>query len=103
SDFGSALPYIKADGGAAANSFLLQFQSDILNRPVILPEVNEVTALGAAYLAGLQTGYWADLQEVEQNWRRKREFQPGMADGVRGRLLEGWERAVAAARSYRPV
>ncbi len=100
-DFGSALPYIKADGGAAANSFLMQFQSDVLDRPVILPEVNEVTALGAAYLAGLKAGYWADTREVERNWRRKREFEPEMAEETRKRLLSGWEKAVAAARSYR--
>ena len=100
-DFGSALPYIKADGGASANSFLMQFQADILDRPVILPEVDEVTALGAAYLAGLKTGYWADTGEVERNWRRKREFLPEMADETRSRLLAGWDKAVSSARSFK--
>lgn len=100
-DFGSALPYIKADGGAAVNSFLMQFQADVLDRPVILPEVNEVTALGAAYLAGLKTGYWTDVKEVERNWRRRREFRPEMAEETRTRLLSGWDRAVVSARSFR--
>lgn len=101
SDFGSALPYIKADGGAAANSFLMQFQADVLDRPVILPEVNEVTALGAAYLAGLQVGYWADVKEVERNWRKRREFFPAMTSESRSSLLAGWDKAVASARSFR--
>ena len=101
SDFGSALPYIKADGGAAANSFLMQFQADVLDRPVILPEVNEVTALGAAYLAGLQVGYWADVKEVERNWRKRREFFPAMTADSRSSLLAGWDKAVASARSFR--
>ncbi|MBU0935875.1 MAG: glycerol kinase GlpK, partial [Spirochaetes bacterium] len=79
-DFGAAIPFIKADGGASANSFLMQFQSDILGKPVILPEVGEVTALGAAYLAGLRVGYWDSLDDVEQNWRRKRDFEPEMAE-----------------------
>lgn len=100
-DFGSALPYIKADGGAAANSFLMQFQADVLDRPVILPEVNEVTALGAAYLAGLQVGYWADVKEVERNWRKRREFLPAMTAESRSLLLTGWDKAVASARSFR--
>jgi len=100
-DFGRQIPYIKADGGASANSFLMQFQADVLDRRVILPEVGETTALGAAYLAGLATGYWASLAEVELNWRRKREFVPEMASEKRDRLLRSWEKAVAAARSYK--
>jgi glycerol kinase len=100
-DFGSRIPYIKADGGASANSFLMQFQADILDRDVILPEVGEITALGAAYLAGLATGYWASQREVEQNWRRKRQFVSEMADEKRDRLLGSWAKAVEAARSYK--
>ena len=57
----------------------MQFQADILDRRVILPEVGEITALGAAYLAGLATGYWESLTEVETNWRKKREFSPDMS------------------------
>ena len=100
-DFGATIPWIKADGGASANNFLMQFQADVLDRRVILPEVGEITALGAAYLAGLATGYWASLKEVEGNWRRKREFVPDMPAEKRKRLLVSWGKAVAAARGYR--
>jgi len=100
-DFGRPIPYIKADGGASANSFLMQFQADILDRVVILPEVGEITALGAAYLAGLATGYWSGLGEVERNWRQKRQFQPEIATEKRERLLRAWSRAVATARTYK--
>ncbi len=100
-DFGSAVPFIKADGGASANSFLMQFQADVLDRPVILPETGEVTALGASYLAGLKVGYWSGLEDVERNWRRKREFQPEMSDELRERLLARWDKAVAVAREFK--
>jgi glycerol kinase len=99
-DFGADIPCIKADGGASANSFLMQFQADILGRSVILPEVGEITALGAAYLAGLAVGYWDSEAEVERNWRRRREFAPDMTSERRERLLAAWERAVAATRRY---
>lgn len=100
-DSGAAIPFIKADGGASANSFLMQFQADILDKPVILPEVGEVTALGAAYLAGLKVGYWESLEEVERNWRRKRDFMPEMAADVRNRLIERWEKAVEVTRLFK--
>jgi glycerol kinase len=99
-DSGTALSFIKADGGAAANSFLMQFQADIMDRPVILPEVNEISALGAAYLAGLRIGYWESIEEVELNWRKKREFTPEMPEPKRKGLLESWSKAVEATRSY---
>jgi len=100
-DYGRAISLIKADGGASANNFLMQFQADILNRSVVLPEVGETTALGAAYLAGLAVGYWANLGEVEQNWRQKREFSPSMLPEKREKLLASWSKAVATARSYK--
>ena len=100
-DSGAAIPFIKADGGASANSFLMQFQADILNKPVILPEVNEVTALGAAYLAGLKIGYWSSVDDVERNWRRRRDFMPEMASETRDRLLERWARAVEVTRQFK--
>ena len=100
-DFGQPLPYIKADGGASANSFLMQFQADVMDRPVILPEVNETTALGAAYLAGLAVGFWSGLEDVERNWRKKREFVPEMAEATRCRLIERWRAAVETARFYK--
>jgi glycerol kinase len=100
-DYGSSIPFIKADGGASANSFLMQFQADILDRPVILPEVGEVTALGAAYLAGLNIGYWNGLEDVAANWRRRREFRPEMAAGLRSKLLERWDKAIAVTRMFK--
>lgn len=100
-DFGSSFPFIKADGGVSANSFIMQFQADILNKPVILQEVNEVTALGAAYLAGLKIGYWSDLNEIETNWRKKREFCPEMTEDHRAHLLKRWAKAVTCARSFK--
>jgi len=100
-DSGRKLASIKADGGATANSFLMQFQADILNRNVVLPEVAETTALGAAYLAGLAVGYWSGLEDVKGNWRKRREFRPEMNAEARARLIGGWDKAVSAARSYR--
>lgn len=100
-DSGAVIPFIKADGGASANSFLMQFQADILDKPVILPEVSEVTALGAAYLAGLKIGYWSGMDDVERNWRRKRDFMPEMASETRDRLLERWARAVEVTRQFK--
>ncbi|MEW6548835.1 MAG: glycerol kinase GlpK [Spirochaetota bacterium] len=101
-DSGRALSTIKADGGASANSFLMQFQADITDRTVVLPEVAETTALGAAYMAGLAMGYWTSLDDVRKNWRKKREFRAEMASETRSRLVAGWDKAVAAARSYKP-
>jgi glycerol kinase len=100
-DSGRRIPCIKADGGASANSFLMQFQADILDRRVVLPEVGEITALGAAYLAGLATGYWESQAEVESNWRKKREFVADMPEEKRNRLLASWNRAVGTARGYK--
>jgi glycerol kinase len=100
-DSGHKIPCIKADGGASANSFLMQFQADVLDRRVVLPEVGEITALGAAYLAGLATGYWESLTELEGNWRKKREFVADMPEEKRRRLLESWNKAVGAARGYK--
>src|SRR5208283_1102286 len=100
-DAGADIRCIKADGGASANSFLMQFQADILDRRVVLPEVGETTALGAAYLAGLATGYWDSIAEIEGNWRKKREFVPSLADDRRQRLLDCWRKAVETARGYR--
>jgi glycerol kinase len=100
-DFGAEIPYIKVDGGASANNFLMQFQADILDRRVILPEVGETTALGAAYLAGLATGFWESTADVERNWRQKREFLPQMARDKREHLVGSWGKAILAARSYK--
>jgi len=98
-DMGQRIPELRVDGGAAANDFLLQFQADVLGRPVIRPADIETTALGAAYLAGLAVGFWSGMDELEQHWRAERVFEPSMPDSQREELYEGWKRAVARCRA----
>ena len=93
-DAGVALPGLKVDGGACANNFLMQFQADIIGAPVQRPVCIETTALGAAYLAGLAVGYWADQAEVVSNWAVSRTFEPQIDSQSRERLLRGWKKAV---------
>jgi glycerol kinase len=100
-DFGKPVESIKADGGATANAFLMQFQADISGRPVVLPEIAESTALGAAYMAGLSCGFWGGVAEIENNWRLKRRFDPDMTDKDRRKRLALWHKAVQAAREYK--
>ena len=78
----------------------MQFQADILDRPVEVSAVNETTALGAAYLAGLAVGYWSDLQEISAQWRADAEFSPAMVDAERDALYAGWKRAVGRAQGW---
>ncbi len=96
-DSGISLSALKVDGGASANNMLLQIQADMINRPVVRPSCIETTALGAAYLAGLSTGFWDSLEEVEQNWKIDREFEGGISDEDRRAALEGWHHAVRQA------
>ncbi|MFN0102242.1 MAG: glycerol kinase GlpK [Bryobacteraceae bacterium] len=96
-DSGTRLAELRVDGGAAANNFLMQFQADILDRPVVRPADPETTALGAAFLAGLATGYWKSLAEVESFWRAERTFEPSMLASTRDSLWAGWQGAVAKA------
>ena len=91
---------MRADGGAARNDLLMQFQADLLSVPVVRPRVTETTALGAAYLAGLACGFWASLEEIESQWHVERRFEPGMAADRREALLARWARAVEHARSW---
>ncbi len=93
-DMGRSLKALKVDGGASANNFLMQFQADILNTPVVRPRSVETTSLGAAYFAGLATGYWKDLEDVRDNWQMDRTFDPDMDDQERRALIAGWENAV---------
>lgn len=93
-DAGLALKSLKVDGGACANDFLMEFQADIVDVPVERPACVETTALGAAYLAGLAVGYWADREEIQQNCQPERIFRPKMLDNHRHTLLHGWHRAV---------
>jgi glycerol kinase len=101
-DYGQPILELKADGGASANSFLMCFQADLLNRQVVLPETGEITALGAAYLAGLESGYWKDQKEIALNWRARRRFMPQCCTEEREQMLSRWEQAVRATRSFLP-
>jgi glycerol kinase len=93
-DSGMKLTSLKVDGGACANNFLMQFQADIINVPVKRPVSIETTALGAAYLAGLTTGYWKSREDVLENWQIARIFEPDMDRSARDELLAGWKKAV---------
>ncbi|SKA82819.1 glycerol kinase [Clostridium sp. USBA 49] len=93
-DSGIKLEALKVDGGACANNFLMQFQSDILGVQVDRPEVIETTALGAAYLAGLAVGYWKDKNEISKNWAISRSFNPNIDIDKKNELLKGWHEAV---------
>jgi glycerol kinase len=100
SDSGVKLQALKVDGGAAANNFLMQFQSDILNVAVQRPTVAETTALGAAYLAGLAVGFWSSLDELRQKWAIDRSFTPAMAEDTRAKYYKDWKRAVERAKAW---
>ena len=96
-DAGVRLTNLKVDGGASANNFLMQFQSDILDATVDRPNCIETTALGAAYLAGLATGYFKDKEEIKRNWQLGKAFRPAIESEKRGELLKGWMKAVKCA------
>jgi len=93
-DSGVALTSLKVDGGMVGNNLLMQFQSDILNVPVIRPTITETTALGAAYAAGLAVGYWSGRDELRRNWSVGRTWEPQMADEERETAYRGWQKAV---------
>ncbi|BDG35313.1 glycerol kinase GlpK [Saccharococcus caldoxylosilyticus] len=100
-DSGIALKTLRVDGGAVKNNFLMQFQSDILGVPVERPVINETTALGAAYLAGLAVGYWKDREEIASQWQLERQFEPQMAKEKQEALYAGWKKAVKAAMAFK--
>lgn len=100
SDLGRELSGLRVDGGACANDFLMQFQSDILQKEVLRPQCIETTSLGAAYLAGLATGYWKSKEDVLENWQIDRKFTPAMDGALRNEKLTGWNRAVARSLSW---
>ena len=97
-DSGIKLAALKVDGGACANNYLMQTQSDIIHAPVKRPCCVETTAMGAAYLAGLAVGYWKDKDEVRKNWAIDRTFEPQISDAKREEMVNGWDKAVK--RSY---
>ena len=102
---GVVLEELKADGGAVHNSWLMRFQADVLGVPVVVPEISETTALGAAYLAGVAVGLWSE-EDTRQMWREAARYEPSMRDGEREELLAGWRRALERsggwARNERP-
>ena len=99
-DSGINLNVLKVDGGASANDFLMQFQSDILNVNIERPDITETTALGAAYLAGMATGFWKSKGEVIQNWNMNKKFIPAMGEDERNKLYTGWKKAVERAKNW---
>ncbi len=97
-DTGHKLKEMRVDGGAAANNFLMQFQADILGSRIVRPADIETTALGAAYLAGLATGFYRSVGDLESFWRSERVFEPKMGPDRRAELIAGWKQAVARCR-----
>lgn len=96
-DSGIEVRALKVDGGASANNFLMQFQSDMIGAPVHRPDCVETTAMGAAYLAGLAVDYWTNKESVIQNWQVDRVFKPGMPEEERLKKIKGWDKAVKYA------
>jgi len=99
-DSGIRLAALKVDGGASANNYLVQTQSDISGAPVLRPQCVETTAMGAAYLAGLAVGYWNDLDEIRRNWAVDRSFAPQISEEERTRRLKGWKKAVRCTMDW---
>ena len=99
-DAGVSLSSLKVDGGASANNFLMQFQSNILDTTVLRPECIETTALGAAYLAGLEVGYWNSKEDIRENWQIGRTFCANMKEKTRQELMDGWHKAVKRAYGW---
>jgi glycerol kinase len=99
-DSGIKLAALRVDGGAVANDFLMQFQADVLDTEVHRPEVTEVTALGAAYLAGMAVGFWDGLDELKDKAKLNRSFEPHQDEEKRNRRYRGWKRAVKCAQAW---
>jgi len=99
-DSGITLTALKVDGGACANDFLMQFQADVTQVPVQRPVCIETTALGAAYLAGLAVGYWADKKEIISNWAISKVFEPTITVECRDKLIAGWRKAVGRSLKW---
>ncbi len=99
-DSGVPLDELRVDGGAANNSLLLQFQADLLGVSVVRPEITETTALGAAYLAGLAVGFWADQREIAEQWREGKRFEPRLSEGARALLRDRWNEALSRSKNW---
>lgn len=99
-DSGIKIKEMKVDGGAASNDFLMQFQADILEIPVVRPLIIETTALGTAYLAGLAIDYWENREELRDHWKMKKCFEPKMTKEERGKLIDGWKKAIERSKGW---
>lgn len=99
-DAGIELSQLKIDGGASANNLLAQMQTDFSRAPVLRPKCVETTAMGAAYLAGLATGYWESLEDIQNNWQMDRLFTPKMTIDEANRRISGWKKAVSLSRGW---
>ena len=99
-DSGVVPKALRVDGGMAVNDLLMQFQSDVLEIPVIRPAVTETTALGAAYAAGLAVGFWNGLDHLRQAWREDKSWRPKMSDAIRERYLTEWRKAVERSMNW---
>jgi glycerol kinase len=100
SDSNIDIKELRVDGGATVNDNLMQFQADLLQAAVVRPKITETTALGAAYLAGLATGYWSGLDEIRKQWQMDRTFSPAIKPAETVSLIKGWNRAVRAASAW---
>jgi glycerol kinase len=99
-DAGGGIQELRADGGAASNDLLLQFQADLLRVPVVRPTVTETTALGAAYLAGLAVGFWKDQRDVQSHWEVQRTFEPRMSEDEVAHRRDRWREALQRSRDW---
>jgi glycerol kinase len=93
-DTGIEIKELKVDGGASSNNFLMRFQADIMRKKLLRPVMPEATALGAAFLAGLASGFWRDKKELCSKWKSERCFSPKMNEEQRVQLIAGWHKAV---------
>ncbi|HNY37135.1 MAG TPA: FGGY-family carbohydrate kinase, partial [Petrotogaceae bacterium] len=94
------LKSLKVDGGMVANDLLMQFQADIMNVPVIKPKVTETTALGAAYAAGLASGFYESVNELKANWKKGKEYLPSMDSLIREKLYKNWKKAIGKSMDW---
>jgi glycerol kinase len=99
-DSGIKIKELRVDGGATVDDLLMQFQADVASVPIIRPKINETTALGAAYLAGLAVGFWKNTGEIQHQWQMEREFRPSMAAAKVSELKRGWAKAVSKAKAW---
>jgi glycerol kinase len=99
-DSGVKIAELRVDGGMTTNELLMQFQADVLDAPVVRPRVNETTALGAAYAAGLAVGYWRSPDNIRENWGEARRWRPNMDEPTRARLYSSWQKAVAKSLDW---